>query len=149
MRSNIRPKMSSPIENEGITRKSSTISALLTLNCNLPINIPVINEPQAACAPGDNKKKSLRFDPSTLTAEYDSEEVKETKRITDEIKKWVEYINIYFSFSRSRGWVSGMEGILGLKLNERITGSEVQRYFCGKTVRENHFSDEKHLFKSF
>lgn len=60
---------------------------MLALNCNLPTNIPIINEP--ACAPGDSiKKKSLRFDPSTLTAEYDSEEAKENKRrITDEIKK--------------------------------------------------------------
>lgn len=79
--------MSSPVENAGIRRKSSSISALLTLNCNSPPTIPIINEP-AACAPGDIKKKSIRFDPSTLTADYDSEEAKENKRrITDEIKK--------------------------------------------------------------
>lgn len=87
------------------TRRKSSILAALTLNCNLP-TIPIINEPSAlsaSTAPAtattlstisasgcDAKKKSLRFDTNTMTSEYDSEEVKETKRrITDEIKRWV------------------------------------------------------------
>lgn len=79
------------------TRRKSSILAALTLNCNLP-TIPIINEPAgllaatttASSAPSscDVKKKSLRFDTSTLTSEYDTEEVKETKRrITDEIRR--------------------------------------------------------------
>lgn len=81
--------MTAPIENPAIRRKSSSIAALMTLNCNLP-SIPIINEP--AVLPDDSKsegkKKALRFDTNTLTAEYDSEEVRENKRrITDEIKQ--------------------------------------------------------------
>lgn len=80
------------------TRRKSSILAALTLNCNLP-TIPIINEPcgLTTSAPisilnsasvTDGKKKSLRFDTSTLPSEYDTEEIKETKRrITDEIKR--------------------------------------------------------------
>lgn len=79
-------------------RRKSSILAALTLNCNLP-TIPIINEPHGIAAaadatslsatPTDAKKKSLRFDTNTSTThEYDSEEVKETKRrITDEIRR--------------------------------------------------------------
>jgi hypothetical protein len=92
------------IENTTLTtataqRRKSSILAALTLNCNLP-TIPIINEPQGIVAaaeattslsatPTDVKKKSLRFDTNTSTThEYDSEEVKETKRrITDEIRR--------------------------------------------------------------
>lgn len=83
--------MTSKSENEGksaIRRKSSGIAALMTLNCNVP-NIPIINEPPAtdATTTADSKKKALRFDVHTVCAEYDTEEVRETKRkITDEIK---------------------------------------------------------------
>jgi hypothetical protein len=74
---------SSASEATATRRKSSTILAALTLNCNLP-TIPIINEPTSI----DIKKKSLRFDINTLTTEYDTEEIKETKRrITDEIKR--------------------------------------------------------------
>ncbi|XP_070501769.1 potassium voltage-gated channel subfamily KQT member 1 isoform X5 [Chironomus tepperi] len=80
-------------------RRKSSILAALTLNCNLP-TIPIINEPcgLTASAPTipsilnpatvtDVKKKSLRFDTNTFTSEYETEEIKETKRrITDEIK---------------------------------------------------------------
>lgn len=86
-------------------RRKSSILAALTLNCNLPI-IPTINEPPRVettemsttttelTSASDAKKKSLRFDTNTLmTHEYDSEEVKETKRrITDEIRRWVIFI---------------------------------------------------------
>lgn len=83
--------MSTPAESVGIRRKSSGIAALMTLNCNHP-NIPIINEPTAApaaaTATADYKKKALRFDDNTLTAEYDTDEVRENKRrITDEIKQ--------------------------------------------------------------
>lgn len=79
-------------------RRKSSILAALTLNCNLP-TIPIINEPPgiaittanttvASPPAGDIKKKSLRFDTNTLTTEYETEEVKETKRrIKDEIKR--------------------------------------------------------------
>lgn len=72
-------------------RRKSSILAALTLNCNLP-TIPIINEPSTAAASAAaadvNKKKSLRFDTNTLTTEYESEEIKETKRrITDEIRR--------------------------------------------------------------
>ncbi len=79
-----------------IQRRKSSILAALTLN--LP-SIPIINEPPPGmeistaetetASVSDVKKKSLRFDTNTLmTHEYDSEEVKETKRrITDEIKR--------------------------------------------------------------
>lgn len=81
-------------------RRKSSILAALTLNCNLPA-IPIINEPPGVAVTemsitattstsvSDAKKKSLRFDTNTLTThEYDSEEVKETKRrITDEIMR--------------------------------------------------------------
>jgi hypothetical protein len=79
-------------------RRKSSILAALTLNCNLP-TIPIINEPPgeaemsaaatALTSAGDAKKKSLRFDTNTLTThEYDSEEIRETKRrITDEIMR--------------------------------------------------------------
>ncbi|KAL7048417.1 hypothetical protein ACKWTF_003349 [Chironomus riparius] len=81
---------------EPIRRKSSILAAL-TLNCNLP-TIPIINEPcglTTSTVPSilnpasvtDVKKKSLRFDTNTFTSEYETEEIKETKRrITDEIK---------------------------------------------------------------
>jgi hypothetical protein len=68
----------------------------MTLNCNLPVNIPIINEPSRkdsttsgiTTISADVKKKALRFDTNTLCAEYDTEEVRENKRkITDEIKK--------------------------------------------------------------
>lgn len=86
-------------------RRKSSIFAALTLNCNLP-TIPIINEPHGTTTtasstaiessntvtssnPSDGKKKSLRFDTNTSTThEYDTEEVKETKRrITDEIRR--------------------------------------------------------------
>lgn len=93
-------------ENEGIVgirRKSSGIAALMTLNCNVP-NIPIINEPSTAACPtttADIKKKALRFDTSTLCAEYDLEEVKENKRrITDEIKKIHKWVRKRFLFAR-------------------------------------------------
>jgi len=84
------------------TRRKSSILAALTLNCNLP-TIPIINEPcglTTSVAPTtipsilnpasatDIKKKSLRFDTSTFASDYETEEIKETKRrITDEIKR--------------------------------------------------------------
>lgn len=84
-------------------RRKSSILAALTLNCNLP-TVPIINEPQGVTTaateafttattstPTEVKKKSLRFDTNALTThEYDSEEIKETKRrIKDEIRRWV------------------------------------------------------------
>lgn len=88
------PKMSTPLENAGIRRKSSAIASLMTLNCNLS-NIPIINEPGGTTittiSGEEVKKKSLRFEANTFYSEYDAEEVKENKRkITDEIKKWVQ-----------------------------------------------------------
>lgn len=82
-------------------RRKSSILAALTLSCNLS-TIPIINEPQGlttaatdasatatTSTPTEVKKKSLRFDTNALTThEYDSEEVKETKRrIKHEIKR--------------------------------------------------------------
>jgi hypothetical protein len=83
--------MSEGTTKSALRRKSSGIAALMTLNCN---NIPTINEPTSASINTENsnlnvdKKKSLRFDTSPYTSEYDPEEIKEVKRrITDEIKK--------------------------------------------------------------
>lgn len=81
-------KMSEATTKSALRRKSSGIAALMTLNCN----IPTINEPTSASNTSENtsvdKKKSLRFDTSPYTSEYDPEDVKEVKRrITDEIKK--------------------------------------------------------------
>ncbi|CAG9800031.1 unnamed protein product [Chironomus riparius] len=90
---------------EPIRRKSSILAAL-TLNCNLP-TIPIINEPcglTTSAVPSilnpasvtDVKKKSLRFDTNTFTSEYETEEIKETKRrITDEIKSVPSDLNGY------------------------------------------------------
>lgn len=92
------------------TRRKSSILAALTLNCNLP-TIPIINEPpgvattemsstaSASASAFEAKKKSLRFDTNTLmTHEYDSEEVKETKRrIKDEIRRLVIALNTLFN----------------------------------------------------
>lgn len=123
-------KMSSPIENAGIRRKSSSIAALMTLNCS---NIPIINEPSAAPTAAfvsDIKKKAIRFDmQNTLTAEYDSEEVTENKRrITDEIKAWVHkhFLSIFSplkfparEFCHFEAWIR-MEGTDGTKVQNLL-----------------------------
>jgi hypothetical protein len=50
-----------------------------------PTTISSILNPASAT---DVKKKSLRFDTSTFASDYETEEIKETKRrITDEIKR--------------------------------------------------------------
>lgn len=72
-----------------VRRKSSTIAALMTLNCS---SIPIINEPNA----GEQKKKAIRFDTKTITNEYE-EDYKASKRrstITEEIRKWVKCLKI-------------------------------------------------------
>ena len=84
-------KMTTDVETAGLRRKSSAIAALMSLGSvpNVPNNIPIIKEPSLTTPTSDvAKKKALRFDPQTHTAEFDSEEIQETKRkIKDEIKK--------------------------------------------------------------
>lgn len=78
-----------PTENAGKRRKSSGIAALMALNCNAS-SIPTINEPTTTIATSTaaEKKKAIRFNTSTFISDYDSDEIRETKRkITDEIKK--------------------------------------------------------------
>lgn len=89
--------MTSPVENAGIRRKSSSIATLMTLNCNLP-NIPIINEPTSEKTAAEVKKKAIRFD-TNITSEYDSEEIRENKRkITDEMKSLWVLMNIFLLF---------------------------------------------------
>lgn len=109
--------LTSPIEEGDERRRSSSIAALMTLSCNLPnSNIPIINEPTATTTTtADCRKKAIRFDSNTFTNEYDSEEVRETKRkITDEIKKWVHYrimlwIRTYAAWNESSKWILSQE----------------------------------------
>lgn len=77
------------IDNADERRKSSSVSTLMALNCNAS-SIPIINEPAATVITptAAEKKKAIRFNTNTFTSDYDSDEIRETKRkITAEIKK--------------------------------------------------------------
>lgn len=77
------------IDNIEKRRKSSGIASLMALNCNIS-SIPMINEPPTTdvITTAVEKKKAIRFNTNTFTSDYDSDEIRETKRkITDEIKK--------------------------------------------------------------